>query len=655
MIKDKFNLKSIEIMLWILVVVSVVIAIICEFNQAHIVVKYVCRLILNDKCYIYLLNLIYIERVKIIFINICRKLIYISIAFSLSTFIFRSIMDKVTKDKLHKSNNELNRVMSNYLENDEKRVFVVSGAWGAGKTHIVKDFFKIYSRYNSIKPHYISCFGISTRKELIDEIKLSYEKDDNRLKIKLLEFIKATPFIGEGIYKLCKPKYDFNTMKKKSIFIFDDFERVISDVLYESSRCRSYNKSRIHSNYNDPRDIKDIKKAIEELENKVSYLYNQNLDLVKLNKYEKLNIMTGIINEINEIYEMKVIIICNYDRLDKIFSYEIFDCKMSSIKYKVKSNDENIKNTILSHIENLIYLEYTKVTLIKNLINKEKENIIKLWKDSNIENLRVLGGIIASFVDFVELIDIEKINGIERNIFYSIFIAHISYFKNNMDEIKNIDIGENIVLFNRKKELEYQLLYRAQNNAFKFLEYSEETSNIKWIGHNISYYWIVGDRINIEILEEELHRFREANYEIQNKLALRETLNLQEVEEIINEENKFNIEDILYVFYLLKDKNEVFVKKIIESEKCISNCYDSLNKIEDLLKYMKNTNCIDLLEDEEFKNVIFEKILKRYDNTEKLYEECIEKFERKGNYRTQNDSIEIFIEWICNNKVVSVK
>lgn len=655
MIKSKINLKSIELGLWILVIISLGINVSCKFIQVHIIAKYILSLVLSNKSYNYLLNLINIDTLQIRFNNICRNILYIATIFSIIVLVYRKIMDKYVKNKLRKSDNSLNGVMSNYLESNEKRVFVVAGAWGAGKTHRVKEFFKLYSKYNNIKPHYISCFGISTRKELVDEIKLSYEKDDDRLRIKLLEFIKAIPFIGEGIYKLCKPKYDFNSMKKGSIFIFDDFERIISDILYENENDRYYNKSRISKNHSDPRDISDIKRVIEELQNKVSYLYNQNVDLVKLNKYEKLNIMTGIINEMNEIYEMKVFIICNYDKLDKKFSYEIFDAKMSSIKYKLKSSDENIRNTILSSIENLIYLEYKKVRFIKDFINQEIESVIKLWKLSNIENLRVLGGIIAAFIDFVELIDIEKVDGLERNVFYSILIAHISYFRDIMNKIVDINIGENIVVFNRKIELKYQLTYGLQNNKFKFLEFCKETLNIKWIGHNSAFYWILGERIDNEIIEEELSLLRKNNYGIQDNLALKEHLEIQELESIIIKENKFNIEDILYAFYLLKDKNRDLIKNIIESDKCVSNHYNSLNDIENLLSYMNDTKSIEILEDEELKKIIFQKILKAYNNIEKLYEECIEKFENKDKYRIQSDSIQIFIEWVYENKIIRVR
>lgn len=651
MIKDKINLKSVELVLWILVIISLGINISCEYTQLHIVVKYILRLVINNKSYNYLLNLINIDTIQKIFNSIFRNILYVAIIFSIIVLVFRKIMDKYEKNKLRKSDNSLNGVIMNYLDGNERRVFVLSGAWGSGKTHSIKEFFKRYSKYNNVKPHYISCFGISTRNELIDEIKLSYEKDDDRLIIKLLEFIKSIPFIGEGIYKLCKPKYDFNSMKKGSIFIFDDFERIISDIIYENRNIGYYNTKRISRNHNDPRDISDIKKVIEELQSKVSYLYNQNIDLVNLNKYEKLNIITGIINEINEIYEMKVIIICNYDKLDKKFSYEVFDGKMSSIKYKVKSSDESIRNTILSSIEKLIYLEDKKVIFIKKLINNEIENIIKIWKVSNVENLRVLGGIIAAFIDFVELMDIEKIDGIERDVFYSILIAHISYFRSTMDCIKDINIGENVVVFNRKIELKYPDGYGKENNKFKFLELCKETLNIRWIGHYSSYYWILGERMEDEIIEKELSSFRKNNYGIQNSLALKEQLGIEELKLIISKENKFNLEDVFYAFYMLKDKNDDLMKNILQSTKCVSSHYNSLSDIENLLTYMDTTKSSYLLIDEEFKNIIFEKILKSYDNVEKLYEECNRKYSDKGVYMTQIDSIEIFIEWCYENKL----
>ena len=97
-------------------------------------------------------------------------------------------------------------------------VFWLDGPWGSGKTFFIKKFFE-NQIYKKQEIYYISCFGIKTREQaekiLINEI----EKQST---LGNLDFI---PLVG-GVFKWFFKTVGTDLMKRNSIIIFDDFERV---------------------------------------------------------------------------------------------------------------------------------------------------------------------------------------------------------------------------------------------------------------------------------------------------------------------------------------------------------------------------------------------------------------------------------------------
>ena len=97
-------------------------------------------------------------------------------------------------------------------------VYWLDGSWGSGKTFFIKTFFE-NQIYKKKEIYYISCFGIKTREQaekiLINEI----EKQST---LGNLDFI---PLVG-GVFKWFFKTVGTDLMKRDSIIIFDDFERV---------------------------------------------------------------------------------------------------------------------------------------------------------------------------------------------------------------------------------------------------------------------------------------------------------------------------------------------------------------------------------------------------------------------------------------------
>jgi len=120
-------------------------------------------------------------------------------------------------------------------------VFWLDGSWGSGKTFFIKTFFE-NQIYKKKEIYYISCFGIKTREQaekiLINEIE----------KQSILGNLDFIPLVG-GVFKWFFKTVGTDLMKRDSIIIFDDFERV--SYVAKSDTPSDAAKSDNPSDYND--------------------------------------------------------------------------------------------------------------------------------------------------------------------------------------------------------------------------------------------------------------------------------------------------------------------------------------------------------------------------------------------------------------------
>lgn len=120
-------------------------------------------------------------------------------------------------------------------------VFWLDGSWGSGKTFFIKTFFE-NQIYKKKEIYYISCFGIKTRdqaeKILINEIE----------KQSILGNLDFIPLVG-GVFKWFFKIVGTDLMKRDSIVIFDDLERV--SYVAKTDKPSDTAKSDNPSDYND--------------------------------------------------------------------------------------------------------------------------------------------------------------------------------------------------------------------------------------------------------------------------------------------------------------------------------------------------------------------------------------------------------------------
>lgn len=500
----------------------------------------------------------------------------------LGIYIMLNIKNKPTgKEDRTCYKEELEIEIYRYLEEKNQMGFMVYGEWGVGKTYRVKKCIDKYLRYRNKKYYYISCFGLTSRNAVLNELKNIYSKQDDSIRKKIAECMRVIPVVGELLYSWFQPEYEFKDMKKGSIFIFDDLERV--SILLDKPKGMQQDNIR----------NMDLRER----------------EVLQYDRYNKFNIVTGIINELICMYGMKVIIICNKGELDqysKIFS-EKLACKMFNIKM---NTEELLKRLAQNHIENNISLEEEKVIFLKDFFDKNNSDIYDLWNKTKIENLRFYNGIIIAFVDIINILNQESFNKYKeyaKNIFFTIFWGHIYYYKkndyryeeeiykwchedeskfylNNLDGIKN---GQDIYIYKYKKlNFSYSPIF----------EYIISKDKVFWCGDEIAYSWINGNILEENCIISELEKT--INYEGYIEECLNNIGN--DTSKIMELSKNVSIEDFLVVISILSERDNI---KLINS--------DIESILNDLIKYDKEIYINECNRLYEIKNIV-------YDNPEGL-------------------------------------
>ena len=186
-----------------------------------------------------------LEYIKNIYLNIeriFRIIIVIFLVTEILQWMWGVIWDWWLKNQ--NGRNRFENSLFRYLRDSSiPRCFLVTGEWGSGKTYDVQNFFDQYFRYSGTKIFRISCFGIDSRKEIIKEINNTIEQNDKSFYTLVIKVLQFVPIIGSPIEKFLKKTYGYDTIKKGSIFIFDDFERITSRSIRNRESGKLYRKS----------------------------------------------------------------------------------------------------------------------------------------------------------------------------------------------------------------------------------------------------------------------------------------------------------------------------------------------------------------------------------------------------------------------------
>jgi len=364
--------------------------------------------------------------------------------------------------------------------------YLVTGEWGSGKTYIISQFLDKYYKF-STKPIYrISCFGLDSRQLVLEEIKNQIEINDKSF----FNWIQYIPALGKPIYSILKDSYSLNSIPKNSIFIFDDFERVTSlgitdnrkNILYDKDkflfRNRSFNRD------SQMREFEDINKEFTKIEDAFSK-YSRKHEMISLmENLQKYNIVTGLINELIESYNLKVVIICNVDILGYDYVDKVFRGKLDCITYNKSIDENSIKNIFKNTCKNQIYFRKDVGALVELVSDKIINNFEKVWLSSGNSNLRQAKSVIQAFLDTVNIIS-SRTNLNENylsSLFFSIYVVRVLRDENHLKNLDQFLVGGNLVFF---------LHLYGKRNLYESLILLENFNELKWTGISVSGFWVL--------------------------------------------------------------------------------------------------------------------------------------------------------------------
>lgn len=378
-------------------------------------------------------------------------------------------------------------------EGTAPRCYLVTGEWGSGKTYEIDRFFEKYYKYSNRKIYRISCFGISSRKELIEEINNTIEREDDSFYTFSIQALKYIPVVGDALYKVLKKSYRYTSVPKGSVFIFDDFERITARMCMEENNIKeTYYASRMYrqiSNVDSEEQafsaISDGFKATEKAFAKIRNFSDRQLDK---QDYDKYIAAVGMINELVEVCGMKAIIICNSDMLGEKFIYEVLRSKLNCIAYK-KIVTVEVTQTVMDTVLQSIHLENKEQQkkIADYLQIHAKQPIEGVVANSEFRNMRLYCGLLEAFINTAALFTEEQLSFFFLNsLMNSIMIVHLCYYRNSLQKLQYYENGAYLPFLLKTFNDVDLLSYLIRSN--------DETQEVAWVDVAVSGYWILNMR-----------------------------------------------------------------------------------------------------------------------------------------------------------------
>lgn len=395
-------------------------------------------------------------------------------------------------------------------------VFWLDGSWGSGKTFFIKTFFE-NQIYKKKEIYYISCFGIKTREQaekiLINEIE----------KQSILGNLDFIPLVG-GVFKWFFKTVGTDLMKRDSIIIFDDFERV------------SYTETS-----DNPSDYNDLLGYIDYLsENKrFKIIVILNSEEIKLTKENLINHKFKLNhNRMASTEEVIDNILKKSKMRDDDFG------KMLSLIFKIYYVDKNyrwIQEKNIKLKEEKLSLRTFQKTLeeLSNLDDEsEKEDYIIKWMNGwgGTENILVS---LFEYIDRDEIDkDYEHLYKKNSYLYYKILSIILNYdIPEFMSDYPLVPIPELVMynMFEVKMRYFFYLLSLLWKKGLKDLFISETGDKITIDNPGVSdievkkylveiYYGLQNGYINIETQKDKLNElFKNEKYRdfVQNYLRFK--------------------------------------------------------------------------------------------------------------------------------------
>lgn len=230
---------------------------------------------------------------------------------------------------------------------------------------MVDSFLKRKYKYTNRSIYWISCFGLTNRKDVLDVIRDTIKESDDSISAMALSILGIIPVIGEPLAGILKKKYSYSSVKKGSIFVFDDFERIASTVIVKDKQNEINTKRQNSQNYK--KEQEEIYSVLKDLNSSLSDNNDIMYKTVTKEYENKYLALVSVINDMIERYGHKVIIICNSDLIGRGFLNDVVKAKLNCFFYEKKTSDESAKRLMTNILDNYIIDDEKKIGIYKGL------------------------------------------------------------------------------------------------------------------------------------------------------------------------------------------------------------------------------------------------------------------------------------------------
>jgi hypothetical protein len=463
-----------------------------------------------------------------------------------------------------------------------------------------------------------------------------------------------THFINEYKDKLEKSTQRYIYVSLYGVTNYDEIET----KFLQSSNPEMFNEKTIFAgklanafiNENIKKSLGQIKKSLSSLNAKGNILIFDDLERCSINIIDLL----GYINNFVEHQSYKVILIANEEELEKTDKYTLIKEKLIGKTFEFNADADLAYDSFLND-------ELKNTEVKKNILEKEKSNILELFQKSQSNNLRVLRQTLLDFERFYDEVLIIHLKKEEliKDVLYWFFLFSFEMRQGNNEIFKLDEIrGEHILSLPNSNDNKEKTKFEIYNDKYSFGHFEQILSFKNWekilLNSNIEKEEIDSVLKNSKYYATEetnswklLYSYYDLDDDRFKKLTDEICLKIHNIEYKIFEEVKI----ISSILLALKEKNLIEKESFCleyEIKKQIDYLFDN-NLIDDETISPKKDIYFQLTKSNEYSGYTYKESKSFQSINIYIKEKIVKKFEEK----LENDS-QLIINAISKNDITSM-
>jgi len=285
-----------------------------------------------------------------------------------------------------------------------------------------------------------------------------------------------THFINKYKDKLKENKQRYIYVSLYGVTNYDEIET----KFLQSSNPEMFNEKTIFAgklanafiNENIKESLGQIKKILSSLNAKGNILIFDDLERCSINIIDLL----GYINNFVEHQSYKVILIANEEELEKTEKYTLIKEKLVGKTFEFKTDANLAYDSFLSELKN-------ENRIKENILEKEKLNILELFKKSEFKNLRALRQTLLDFERFYDEVLISHLLKEEliKDILYCFFLFSFEIRQGNNEILKLDEFrGKHILSLSNGNTNKEKTKFEIYNDKYNLGHFNEIISFNLW-------------------------------------------------------------------------------------------------------------------------------------------------------------------------------